>query len=70
VIIAWVGVKLLLEWLHHVGWIEFEVPQWLSLGLIVVIFAASYWYARSLGPAVTAEDEAKTADAPRAVGGR
>ena len=70
VIIAWVGAKLLLEWLHLRGWVHFEVPQWLSLGLIVVIFTASYLYTRSHGPVVTAEDEAKTADATRAVGGR
>ena len=63
IIIAWVGAKLLLEWLHLRGWVHFEVPQWLSLGLIVVIFTASYLYARSHGPVVTAEDEAKTADA-------
>ena len=70
IIIAWVGAKLLLEWLHLRGWVHFEVPQWLSLGLIVVIFTASYLYARSHGPVVPAEDEAKTADARRAVGGR
>ena len=46
VIIAWVGIKLLIEFLHAEGYVAFEVPQWLSLGLIVVIFAASYLYAR------------------------
>ncbi len=70
IIIAWVGAKLLLEWLHLRGWVHFEVPQWVSLGLIVVIFTVSYVYARSHGPVVTAEDEAKTADATRVVGGR
>ena len=46
VIIAWVGFKLLIEYLHAEHYIDFEVPKWLSLGLIVVIFAASYVYAR------------------------
>jgi len=50
VIIAWVGVKLLLEYFHGLGWIHFEIPKWLSLGLIVVIFAVSYILARRHGP--------------------
>ena len=39
VIIAWVGLKLLIEYLHAEGYVGFEIPKWLSLGLIVVIFA-------------------------------
>ena len=39
VIIAWVGLKLLVEFLHVEGYLAFEIPKWLSLGLIVVIFA-------------------------------
>ena len=31
VIIAWVGVKLLLEYLHVEGTSHFEIPKWLSL---------------------------------------
>ncbi len=46
VIIAWVGVKLLIEYLHSAGFIAFEVPRWLSLGLIVVIFGVALFYAR------------------------
>ena len=46
VIIAWVGMKLLIEFLHAEGFIGFEIPRWLSLGLIVVIFAAAWLYAR------------------------
>ena len=38
VIIAWVGLKLLVEFLHVEGYLAFEIPKWLSLGLIVVIF--------------------------------
>jgi YkoY family integral membrane protein len=46
VIIAWVGVKLIVEFLHTEGYIGFEIPKWLSLGLIVVIFGVSWWLAR------------------------
>jgi YkoY family integral membrane protein len=44
VIIAWVGVKLLAEYLHTEGYVAFEIPKWLSLGLIVVIFAIALGY--------------------------
>ena len=50
IIIAWVGIKLLLEYLHLEGFIDFHVNKWLSFGLIALIFAASYLYARSKGP--------------------
>ena len=46
VIIAWVAIKLLLEYLHGGGYIELEVPRWLSLGLIVAIFGAALAYAK------------------------
>src|SRR5262245_45981424 len=46
VIIAWVGVKLLIEFLHKEDYIHIEVPNWLSLSLIVVIFMVSFFYAR------------------------
>jgi YkoY family integral membrane protein len=45
VIIAWVGFKLLVEYLHTEGYVAFEIPKWLSLGLIVVIFGLSLLYA-------------------------
>ena len=47
VIIGWVGIKLLLEYLHTAGYVGFEVPKWISLGLIVVIFGAAFLYARA-----------------------
>ena len=47
VIIGWVGIKLLLEYLHVEGYVAFEIPRWLSLGLIVVIFGAAFFYAWS-----------------------
>ena len=46
IIIAWVGIKLLVEFLHTTGYIHVEIPKWISLGLIVLIFTASLLYAR------------------------
>ncbi len=46
IIIAWVGIKLAIEYLHNIGVIHLVIPKWLSLGLIVVIFAISFWSAR------------------------
>jgi YkoY family integral membrane protein len=46
VIIGWVSIKLLIEYLHSGGYIAFEIPKWLSLGLIVVIFVTAFIYAR------------------------
>jgi YkoY family integral membrane protein len=53
IIIAWVGIKLLLEYLHDAGFVGFEIPRWLSLGLVVVIFIVSLIWARIEGPAQT-----------------
>ncbi|HEU4925611.1 MAG TPA: hypothetical protein VFT24_01105 [Vicinamibacterales bacterium] len=50
IIIAWVGIKLLIEYLHLEGHIHFQVNKWMSFGLIVLIFLASYLYARRQGP--------------------
>jgi YkoY family integral membrane protein len=46
VIIAWVGLKLLVEYLHGQGLVPFTVPQWFSLSLIVTIFVLALLYAR------------------------
>jgi len=45
VIIGWVGAKLLIEYAHAEGYVEFEVPKFISLGVIVVIFAIALLYA-------------------------
>jgi len=44
VIIAWVGIKLLLEFLNTAGFVAFAMPKWFSLGLIVVIFGVAFIY--------------------------
>ena len=69
VIIAWVGIKLLLEYLFAEGWVHFEIPMWISLGLIIVIFAIAFVYARMKAPGttppVTEEAEALLAEDSR-----
>lgn len=50
IIIGWVGVKLLLEYLHVSGYVHFAIPKWFSLGLVGVIFLIAFIYARMQGP--------------------
>ena len=61
IIIAWVGVKLLIEYLHSAGYVHFQVSKWLSFGLIVVIFTIAYIYARRHGPVEDTEEDEATA---------
>jgi YkoY family integral membrane protein len=58
VIIAWVGIKLLVEYLNAEGYIHFEISRWMSFGLIVVIFGIAYLYAIRQGPVPDEDDEA------------
>jgi len=60
VIIAWVGIKLFIEYAHQMHWIEFEIPKWLSLGLIAVIFGVSFLLAKRQGPVEPAEGATKS----------
>ncbi len=46
VIIAWVGGKLLLEYAHQMAWVRWEVPQAISLGVVVAILLVSSLVAR------------------------
>jgi YkoY family integral membrane protein len=62
IIIAWVGVKLLVEYLGTVGIITFHINKWFSFGLIVLIFVVSYIYARRQGPADTDDPEDEAAE--------
>jgi YkoY family integral membrane protein len=59
VIIAWVAIKLFVEYAGQVGWVSFHIPKTLSLGLIVVIFAISYVIARKQGPKAIDETATK-----------
>ncbi len=45
-IIAWVGIKLVLEYAHAMEWVSWEIPRAVSLGLIGAIFLVSFLIAR------------------------
>jgi len=57
IIIAWVGVKLLVEYLRMAGYVRFAIDKWFSFALIAAIFLLSYLYARRKGPAADDTDE-------------
>ena len=59
IIIAWVGLKLFIEYLHAEGYVHFEINKWLSIALITVIFSLAYIHARRKGPV---DDEDTMAD--------
>ena len=59
VIIAWVGIKLILEYLHAAGYVHWRIPKELSLGLVAVIFAIALIIARRAGPVEADPLEAK-----------
>ena len=50
IIIAWVGLKLFIEYLHAEGYVHFEINKWVSIALITVIFGLAYIHARRKGP--------------------
>lgn len=60
VIIAWVAIKLFVEYASQAGYIDWHIPKALSFGVIFVIFGIAYAYARKQGPADVdlEEDEA------------
>ncbi len=45
VIVAWVGVKLLLEYLYAIHLVSFEIPRWIGIGSVLVLFVLSAIYA-------------------------
>ena len=45
VIVAWVGVKLILEFLYAIHVVSFEIPRWIGIGVVLVLFALSSIYA-------------------------
>jgi YkoY family integral membrane protein len=47
VVIGWVGLKLIVEFLHEASYLPFAFPQWVSLILVVIIFAVAFAYARA-----------------------
>lgn len=61
VIVAWVGVKLVLEYLYAIHLIGFEIPRWIGIGIVLVLFVLSTIYAvmKGRGPEEPAHEEGR-----------
>ena len=46
VIVAWVGIKLFIEYLHAIHILSWEIPRWLSITIVFVLFALSGIHAK------------------------
>lgn len=59
IIIGWVAIKLLVEYLgpHGLHVIDIEINKWFSMTLIVLIFTIAYLYARKHGAVPDEEEE-------------
>ena len=57
VIIGWIGLKLLLDFAHQIGWLGWAMPKTISLGVVVLIFAVAFWLARRRGAVDTGVDD-------------
>ncbi|HEU4754356.1 MAG TPA: hypothetical protein VFU47_14700, partial [Armatimonadota bacterium] len=47
IVVAWVGIKLLVEFAHDMHWIPFAMDRWVSIGVVVALFIGSFLYARA-----------------------
>jgi len=46
VIVGWVGIKLLIEYAHAIHWISWEIPKWLGITIMLVLFGLGAVYAK------------------------
>jgi YkoY family integral membrane protein len=46
IVVAWVGVKLVWEFLHHYHWVPWEIPKAVAIGGVILLFVGSFIYAR------------------------
>ncbi len=60
IVIGWIGLKLLLDFGHQIGWLGWSVPKAASLGVVAAIFAGALVLARRRGP--VAESDAAGAE--------
>jgi YkoY family integral membrane protein len=47
VVVLWVGIKLIWEYLHHLHWVPFAIPRGVAIGGVLALFVASFLYARA-----------------------
>lgn len=54
VVILWIGMKLIWEYLHGQGLVPWALPEPVAITVVAVLFAGSFWYARAnAAPALT-----------------
>lgn len=61
IVIAWVGFKLVWEYLHYRHLVPFEIPKGIAMGIVVVLFVGSFFYARAFEKKNGATPEEMTA---------
>jgi YkoY family integral membrane protein len=47
IVIVWVGIKLVWEYLHVLHWVPFEISKEVSIGVVILLFVLSFLYARA-----------------------
>lgn len=47
VVVLWVGIKLVWEYLHAVHLVPFEIPRAVAIGGVILLFVGSFLYARA-----------------------
>jgi YkoY family integral membrane protein len=50
VVVAWIGIKLLWEYAHSRHLVPWALPQAVAIGIVMVLFAGSFLYARLQAP--------------------
>ena len=54
IVILWIGLKLVWEYLYHQHWVAWEIPEPVAITVVAVLFAGSFFYARAhAAPALT-----------------
>lgn len=56
VVVLWVGIKLICEYLHDIRWLPFEIPRAVAIGVVIFLFAAAFLYARAYQDPEAAEE--------------
>lgn len=46
-VVLWVGIKLIWEFLHRMHWVAFAIPKPVATGGVIVLFVGSFLYART-----------------------
>lgn len=46
-VVLWVGIKLVWEYLHSMHLVPFEIPRYVAIGGVIVLFVGSFLYARA-----------------------